>query len=403
MKKWSIRIPLLLLIFALSATLAAFPQDNRLFADNETRLPATLNIMTPEGKVVTKTHEMTLIKALDDAQIPLGEGDMLSLPDDHFLESGQEYDVTLIRRSDVKLNWSGYEINTSSDLLSMGDLISRAGYEGLELDGGRIEQNKIDEAQVNGGVIAYVDIEKKEIRIKETLPFATEIIEDDSLYLGKTKVKTEGVNGEQELVYEETYENGILISTTLVETIVLSEPVTEVIRKGTSVLKSIYPRTKASKVRSAFEKIKPLLHENGNSNYYKFSDNGNGTITVDGKTFSYIDVEKRTITMYDGLEVCLQTGCHSPAINHSTASGIKAQRGIVATYRFRVNGKFAGTVLPLGTTLFIEGYGLAVVADMHGAYWNKQLLDACYDGGEIRRGEVTWGKRTKRVYIISLP
>ena len=234
MKKWSIRIPLLLLIFALSATLAAFPQDNRLFADNETRLPATLNIMTPEGKVVTKTHEMTLIKALDDAQIPLGEGDMLSLPDDHFLESGQEYDVTLIRRSDVKLNWSGYEINTSSDLLSMGDLISRAGYEGLELDGGRIEQNKIDEAQVNGGVIAYVDIEKKEIRIKETLPFATEIIEDDSLYLGKTKVKTEGVNGEQELVYEETYENGILISTTLVETIVLSEPVTEVIRKGTS-------------------------------------------------------------------------------------------------------------------------------------------------------------------------
>ena len=74
MKKWSIRIPLLLLIFALSATLAAFPQDNRLFADNETRLPATLNIMTPEGKVVTKTHEMTLIKALDDAQIPLEIG-----------------------------------------------------------------------------------------------------------------------------------------------------------------------------------------------------------------------------------------------------------------------------------------------------------------------------------------
>lgn len=403
MKKWSIRIPLLLLIFALSATLAAFPQDNRLFADDETRLPATLNIMTPEGKVVTKTQELTLIKALDNAQIPLGEGDMLSHPDDLFLEPGQEYDITLIRRSDVKLNWSGYEINTSSDLLSMGDLISRAGYDGLETEGGRIEQNKIDAAQVNGGVIAYVDIEKKEIRIKETLPFETEIIEDDSLYLGKTKVKTEGVDGEQERVYEETYENGILVSTVLVETIVLSEPVTEVIRKGTNVLKSIYPRTKASKIRSAFEKIKPLLHENGNSNYYKFSDNGNGTITVDGKTFSYIDVEKRTITMYDGLEVCLQTGCHYPAINHSTASGIKAQRGIVATYRFRVNGKFAGTVLPLGTTLFIEGYGLAVVADMHGAYWNKQLLDACYDGGEIRRGEVTWGKRTKRVYIISLP
>ena len=403
MSKWSIRIPLLLLIFTITATIAALPQDNRLFAKNESRTPATLNVTTPDGTIVAKTSENTLIQALDEARIPLGEGDMLSHPDDMILESGQEYEVTLVRRNNVKLNWSGYEIDTSSEFMSMGDLVSRAGYEGLDLVGGRIEQSEVDEAQTNGGIIAYVDIEKKEIRNKEIIPFATETIEDDSLYIGKTKVKTEGVNGEQELVYEETYENGVLISTVLVETIVLSEPVTEVIRKGTNVLKSVYPRTQASKVRAAFERIKPLLNENGNSNYYKFSDNDDGTITVDGKTFSYIDVEKRTITMYDGLEVCLQTGCHSPAINHSTASGIKAQRGIVATYRFRVDGKFAGTVLPLGTTLFIEGYGLAVVADMHGAYWNKQLLDACYDGGEIRRGEVTWGKRTKRVYIISLP
>ncbi|NLB46139.1 MAG: hypothetical protein GX821_13385, partial [Clostridiaceae bacterium] len=143
--------------------------------------------------------------------------------------------------------------------------------------------------------------------------------------------------------------------------------------------------------------------KNGNANYKSFKDNGNGTITVDGHTFSFIQKDKRAITMYDGLECCLQGGCHNPPINHNTASGIPAQRGLVASYGFRYNGKFAGTALPLGTILFIEGYGLAVVADVHGNHSDSNLLDACYDAGEIRSGAVTWGKRTKRVYIISIP
>ena len=65
MSKWSIRIPLLLLIFTITATIAALPQDNRLFANNESRVPATLNVSTPEGTIVAKTSENTLIQALD--------------------------------------------------------------------------------------------------------------------------------------------------------------------------------------------------------------------------------------------------------------------------------------------------------------------------------------------------
>jgi hypothetical protein len=40
---------------------------------------------------------------------------------------------------------------------------------------------------------------------------------------------------------------------------------------------------------------------------------------------------------------------------------------------------------------------------VHGNHSDTNLLDACYDAGEIRSGAVPWGKRTKRVYIISIP
>ena len=52
--------------------------------------------------------------------------------------------------------------------------------------------------------------------------------------------------------------------------------------------------------------------------------------------------------MYDGLECCLQGSCHTPAINHKTFSGVPAQRGLVATFGVKVNGRYTGTVFRHG-------------------------------------------------------
>ncbi len=407
MRQPIIRLIGLILAAMLAVTAAIVPDKQVLFTMDQTKVPAQVVIRTTEETIENMTFQKTLIDAIDEAGLSLSETDLLSLPDDMVLEPGRTYEVLISRKSRVTLNWSGFEVGTSSEMISMGALLSRSGFDELHQDGdGVLLQNKHESASADNGEIIYVSVEKKVTREFETIPFSTVTIDDPTQYVGKSSVQTKGAEGERALVYEETYENGIYIRAELIDIEIVTEPVQKVILKGTKkkpLIPAVNPRTDRSKIVANWNKIKDLLIENGNANYRSFEDNGNGTITVDGKTFSYIQQNKRVITMYDGLECCLQAGCHNPPINHKTASGIPAQRGLVATYGYRVNGKFVGTALPLGTILFVEGYGLAVVADVHGVHRDPSLIDASYDAGEIRSGEVTWGKRTKRVYIIALP
>ena len=103
------------------------------------------------------------------------------------------------------------------------------------------------------------------------------------------------------------------------------------------------------------------------------------------------------------LQVCISNGCHTPAINHNTFSGVPAQRGIVAVACKTVDGKVTGTALPMGTIIFVEGYGLGVVGDINGAKTNLDLIDVGYDAGEISAGVATFGKMYSRVYILKMP
>ena len=112
-------------------------------------------------------------------------------------------------------------------------------------------------------------------------------------------------------------------------------------------------------------------------------------ITVDGVTVAYDSMMNRMITHYDGLACCLVAGDHDPPINHCTASGIPAARGLCAA-------TFGG--LPFGTVLFVEGYGFAVVADRHGVPEVPTLIDLSFDPGEAGLG--VWYLDT---YIISIP
>ncbi len=70
-----------------------------------------------------------------------------------------------------------------------------------------------------------------------------------------------------------------------------------------------------------------------------------------------------------------------------TASGIPARRGVVAV---------DPDVIPLGTRLYVDGYGLALAADTGGAIVGNRI-DLCMEGYyEAMR----FGRRTVKVYIL---
>ena len=70
-----------------------------------------------------------------------------------------------------------------------------------------------------------------------------------------------------------------------------------------------------------------------------------------------------------------------------TASGMRAQRGVVA-----VDTK----VIPLGTRLYIPGYGEAIAADTGGAIRGHKI-DLCMESyGEA----IQFGRRMVKVYVL---
>ncbi len=408
MARLLVRPACLLLMFILAVAAIALPDHKLALLSDLQKYPAILVIKTPEQTIERVTYCKTVIDGIDEAGIAVGENDLLSLPESTILQPSKRYEVTLTRMGQVTLNWSGFALATTGDFKSMDDLMSRSGFSDLDLsDGSRILKNQSESTAENGDLaLIYVSVDKVMTRQYETIPFSTITVDDASLYIGQSVVKTAGADGQRALIYENTYENDILISSVLTGTELVKEPVQKVVLKGTRK-RIVYPAinysTLRSTVRNSFNKISSLLNRNGSRDYQTFTDNGNGTITVDGMLYKYKSMKKRTITKYDGLDCCLKAGCHTPAINHNTFSGMPAQRGLVATYGYKVDGKYVSSALPMGTILFIEGYGLGVVADVHGASNNPDLIDVSYDAGEIRAGTANSGKYYSRVYVLSIP
>ena len=70
-----------------------------------------------------------------------------------------------------------------------------------------------------------------------------------------------------------------------------------------------------------------------------------------------------------------------------TASGTKARPGVVAV---------DPSVIPLGTRLYVEGYGFAVAEDTGGAIKGNRI-DLFY---ENRKQALNYGMRKVKVYIL---
>ncbi|MDR7555806.1 MAG: 3D domain-containing protein [Armatimonadota bacterium] len=79
-----------------------------------------------------------------------------------------------------------------------------------------------------------------------------------------------------------------------------------------------------------------------------------------------------------------------PGVDDVTATGMRAGYGVVAV---------DPAVIPLGSRLYIEGYGVAIAGDTGGAIKGYRI-DLGFD---TARAAIRFGRRTVRVYILSTP
>ena len=174
---------------------------------------------------------------------------------------------------------------------------------------------------------------EKTVTTTKQIDFKTAVKETSALKEGEDRVTQEGSNGVRTITYQKEYQGGNEISSTLVEDKVTKEPVNKIIEKG---------------VKNA----------------------------ISGYQYAYaINVSATGYTPYDA-------GC-----NGITATGTKATKGVIAV---------DPRVIPLGTKVFIPGYGEAIAADTGGAIKGNKI-DLCYTS---KSEAFAWGRRPATVYVL---
>lgn len=187
--------------------------------------------------------------------------------------------------------------------------------------------------------IKVVRITEEIITSTETIPYKTKTKFDNHGTSPTKTVVTKGVNGERLVKTKVVYKDGVKAHTKVISSSILKSPVTEVI----SISKNAFLASrKGSKIPSL----------------------------------------RMSATAYDpGPKSC------GPNATGRTAMGLKAGKGIAA-----VDPK----VIPLGTKLYVEGYGFCVAGDTGSAIKGNKI-DLCFD---TYREAVKFGRKKVTVYII---
>lgn len=182
----------------------------------------------------------------------------------------------------------------------------------------------------------------------EKIEFTTETVENNQLPVGEQKVVQTGVEGQKVKTYKVVYLGGIESRKEFVKETVIKEPINTIIEVGT-------------------KQPEPV-------EVPKQANSSNGTIA--GRSYNKVmNLRATAYTPYDGS-----------ATGH-TAMGTKAHYGVVAV---------DPRVIPLGTRLYIEGYGEAVAEDTGGAIKGNRI-DLCF---ESYSETVSFGVRYIDVYIL---
>lgn len=198
--------------------------------------------------------------------------------------------------------------------------------------------HKLNVKAVEGMLIRVTRIEEKTVIQKKPVEFKT-VEKYDARHRGASAVLHEGVPGEKEVKVLVYYKDGVKTSSRVVEVKVTKEP----------------------KDRIVVSSQRPTLASRGGTR---------------------VRTLRMSATAYDpGPRSC------GPRCTGRTANGMRAQKGVVAV---------DPRVIPLGTKLYVEGYGYCIAADTGGAIKGNKI-DLCFN---TYAEAIRFGRKTVTVHIL---
>ncbi len=218
-------------------------------------------------------YSETLGNLLNKQGVALNEGDELNGNTAAPIYDGMNVSIT--RAFGVGLSYENKAIMISIIGGTVADALEKAG---VKLNEGDVVTPSLD-TELNG----FTDIVIKRASFEqttetETIEYKTEKIENPDMFVGETKIITEGVNGEKTYYYTEKYLDGNFESRTFDKEEVTKEPVTEVIEYGTKHAQTLaaYKNTSAP-ISELTEPETLVVDENGAPVEYAYKIEGKAT------------------------------------------------------------------------------------------------------------------------------
>lgn len=230
----------------------------------------------------------------------------------------------------------------------------------------------LDETVEKDDQIKITRVKLKEKKITEEIDYKTEKKDDSSLEKGKEKVVTEGKVGELEKTYELTFENGKEVDRKLKDEKTTKEPKNEVISVGTKEEKKEQQEQKEQKVVQLSQK----KSKSSSKPKSKKKSSNNSQPSSGGKEF----------TMNATAYTAKCSGCTGV-----TATGINLNNN--------PNKKVVAvdpSVIPLGSRVWVEGYGEAVAGDTGGAISGNRIDVHMPSDAAARQ----FGRKTVKVKVL---
>jgi len=306
----------------------------------------TITLKIDDREETFVTYKGTVKDVLETMGVEVGPKDKVQPSLEDRVSEGDT--ISIKRAVSVKLTVGNkqLEINTAENTISemLAAEKEQLKSQGIEFNEGVDEISPSLDSQITKNLnIDLVKVEVKEELAKETIGFDVIVEEDSSLDSGIEEIIQEGVSGEKEVAYEVVYKNGKEVSRTLKSSRVVSEPVNKVVVQGTR---------------------KTIASRNGQ--------------LLDYKSVLYVEA-----TAYSGGGI--------------TATGTTPVRDPNGISTISVDPR----VIPLGSLVYVEGYGEAIAADTGGAIIGN-IIDVYVNSNE--EAIYNWGRRYDvPVYILAYP
>ena len=298
------------------------------------RKVVTLSLNGETKKIVS--YKSTVKDILEQNNIKIEPKDKVEPSVDTKVENGQE--IYIKRAVGLEVLVDGKDLKVKSGENSVKDMLKS---EGIKLsDSDKVKPSK-DDTIKNGMKISVTRVNTEKLTEVKSIDFETVIQKDDTMGSDEKQVIQQGSAGSKEVITNVTYEDGKEVSRNIVSEVVKSEPVKAVVKVGT---------------------LGVINANRGDRAIYKSKISAKATAYTDDLNFGI------------------------------TASGTRTKRDANGYSSIAVDPR----VIPLGSKLYVPGYGYGIAEDTGGAIKGNRVDLFFTSETECEN----WGIKPVDVYIL---